>query len=162
MEFPHIWIEKQYRADCLAYTAKATGMRITYDEGLDPELIKKTDELIAYLRKRYFFPVRINIAVTNHRGYASPEDGHKYYGIFYHNVDVCPKRKIYPRIAVAGAIWKHLTIEDVLFTLLHELTHYFQWFFDEEKYRSDRRLEREANLWANSILYYFNKPKEVL
>ena len=159
-DFPYIWIERAQRAVCLPYTAPATGIRITYDEGIDPQLIARTDELLKYLRKTYYFPVRCNIEITNHRRYKSREDGHIFYGTFMSNEDICPKRKLYPRIAVAGQLWKHLSVEDVHFTLLHELTHYFQWFFAEDKKgRTDRSLQREANDWARYILCSFQNQE---
>lgn len=155
-DFPYVWIERKYRSRCAQYAASATGIRITYDDGLDPELIARTNELVKYLRKHYYFPVRCNIVITNHRRYHSREDGHIFYGVFIDNENVCPNRKLYPRIAVAGQLWKYLSVEDVHFTLLHELTHYFQWFFDEEKGRTDRSIELEANDWARYILYGYH------
>ncbi len=153
--FPYVWIERKYRSECLKYTDSAFGIRIKYDEGIDKELICRVDELISYLRKHYYFPVRCNISITNHQRYHSRTDGHIYYGVFYDNVDVCPKRKIYPQIFIAGQLWKHKEIDDVIFAILHELTHYFQWFFAEDEKRSDRSLEIEANKWAGYILDRF-------
>lgn len=156
-DFPHIWIEKKYKKECFPYTASATGIRVKYDEELDAALLEKARALVGYLRKNYYFPVRCNIAITAHKRYRSAEDGHIYYGIFYDNENLGQKRKIYPQIAVAGGLGKSTEADDVLHTLLHELTHYFQWFFAENEKRTDRSLEIEATKWASYILGDFNE-----
>ena len=38
------------------------------------------------------------------------------------------------------------------FNIIHELTHYFQWYFYEDKEKSNRSLEINANKWANYII----------
>lgn len=157
--FPHLWIEQKLKPQCLQYSSVCTGIRISYDDNIDTELIEQTNDLVKYLRKNYYFPIRCNIAVTNHKRYYSAKDGHIYYGIFYDNANAYPKRKLYPRIAVAGQLWKHNSIADVHFTLLHELTHYFQWFFAEDKDRTDRSLEIEANRWSNYIFHCFQNQQ---
>ena len=156
-DFPQIWIERKYRKECLPYAASATGIRVKFDEELAPELSEKARALISFLRKNYYFPVRCNIMITAHERYRSAEDGHIYYGIFYDNEKLYEKRKIYPQIAVAGGLGKNTAADDVLHVLLHELTHYFQWFFAEEEKRSDRSLEIEATKWASYILAEFNE-----
>ncbi len=150
-QFPDLWIERKDREKCLGY-AYATGIRVRYANGITEDLKNNLNDLIKYLRRRYFFPIRCNVIITNHPKYRAQEDGHTYYGVFYDNVNAYKKKKLYPEIYVAGKIDEHLPIEQVMFTLLHELSHYFQWFFDEEKQRSDRSLEMEATRWANRIL----------
>lgn len=45
------------------------------------------------------------------------------------------------------------------FTIAHELTHYFQWFFYEDMHRTNRSLEIEATRWAKYLLQqYLNTP----
>jgi len=159
-DFPYVWIERKRRSKCLEYSAPATGIRVTYDKDIDIEVIEEIGKLINYLRKNYYFPVRVNVIFTNHEKYRSGTDGHLYSGIFYDNVDVYPKRKIYPQIYIAGQIWKNKSTDYLLFVLLHELTHYFQWFFAEDENRTSRSLEREANDWAHYILQCFKEQKQ--
>lgn len=52
---------------------------------------------------------------------------------------------------------KLTSIYEICFTMLHELTHYYQWYFYEEKNRTDRSLEIEANKWARYILQEWEK-----
>ncbi len=156
--FPDLWIGRQQRDQCRV-CAKASGLRVRYADGLDEDLKTNMEDLIKYLRRRYVFPIRCNVILTNHPKYRSENDGHVYYGVFYDNEGVYPKKKLYPEIYVAGQIGRHLPIEQIMFTLLHELTHYFQWFFGEEQNRSDRSLEMEATRWANRILEEYKQYK---
>lgn len=67
------------------------------------------------------------------------------------------KRNVYPRISIASEVTKNNSLQDILFVLAHEITHYYQWYFLEEDVRTNRSLEIEANKWANYILdSYFN------
>ena len=157
----NLWIERKDRPQYLSYTATATGLRVRYADRLDPLVVDNINALIAFLRKRFFFPVRCNIYLTNHKRYSSQTDGHLFYGIFYDNEKVCEKKYIYPQIFVAADLHRHLTVEDVMFTLLHELTHYYQWLFDAENGRSDKCVEAEATKCANRILEDFKEAHTV-
>lgn len=153
--FPELWVERKLRKECIAYAAPSTGLRVKFADGIDPSVKSTVNNLISYLRKRYYFPIRCNIKITNHVHYRSEQGGHVYYGVFYDNEKLYQKKRVYPEIYVAGCIKELWQIEQLLFTLLHELSHYYQWFFNEGKNRSDRSLEIEANKWANRILQEF-------
>ena len=159
--FPHLWIDRKERQKCLAYTARATGIRVRYASKIDALVIDSVNSLISFLRKRYFFPVRCNLYFTNHERYHSQEDGHVYYGIFRDNEKAYPNRAIYPEIFIAAKLNRHWAVEDIMLTLLHELTHYYQWFFDEYKDRSGRSIEAEATKWANWILSEWKKSQNL-
>ena len=160
VRLPYLWIERKDRKKCLPYAATATGLRIRYAEGLDENLKENINDLIVFLRRRYYFPVRCNINITNHTIYRSETDGHRYYGAFYDNEDLGEKRRFYPEIDVAGGIRSHTAtgIEEILFIILHELSHYYQWFFTEEG-RTNRSIEMEATKWANLVLEEFRKAR---
>lgn len=153
-EYVSLWIE---RCDREKYqdSAPATGLRIHYQDGLKPDLLADVKKLVIYLRKNYYFPIRCNVIISNHTVYHSINDGHKYYGVFYDNEKRYPNRRIYPQIAVCGGTDEKNCIDEVLLTFLHELTHYFQWYFFEDKRRTDRSLEIEANKWANYLMYCY-------
>ncbi len=112
--------------------AAATGLRVRYADGIDREIRTNLDSLIRYLRRLYFFPVRCNVYITNHESYRSEHDGHVYYGVFYDNEGVYPKKKLYPEIYVAGRVRERFEIENIMFSLLHELSHYYQWVAERE------------------------------
>ena len=72
----------------------------------------------------------------------------------FKTVQTVIKKRHYP----ARHEHENLFKEDVLFTLVHELTHYYQWYFCQEESRTDRSLEIEANKYADYIFYeYFNQ-----
>ncbi len=81
---------------------------------------------------------------------------HRYHGAFYSMDD--EKRRIYPRISIAANVGDKYSLQDIFFTLAHEITHYYQWYFLEDNKRTDRSLEIEANKWAKYILelYFMN------
>ncbi|MBR2445180.1 MAG: hypothetical protein IKB28_00775 [Clostridia bacterium] len=147
----HLWILRKDR-DQHCGRAAAMGLRVRYADAIDREIRTNLDGLIRYLRRLYFFPVRCNVYITNHESYRSERDGHVYYGVFYDNEGVYPKKKLYPEIYVAGQVSERFEIENIMFSLLHELSHYFQWIGDRETGRTDRSIEVEATRWANRIM----------
>ena len=151
------WINKEYR-DYYKDSAKASGIRYKfYDYGndFDEHTVEDINKFIIFLRKKYYFPIRLNILFCDTHVFRHHLDDHKYYGAFYSMDD--EKRMVYPRISIASKVTPNNTLEDILFALAHEITHYYQWYFLEEDKRTSRSLEIEANKWAKYILdLYFN------
>ncbi|MBQ4098502.1 MAG: hypothetical protein IJC87_00060 [Clostridia bacterium] len=151
------WVEKEYKNN-YKDSAKASGIRYkyyTYGEDFDKSTVEDIRKFISFLRKNYYFPIRLNILFCNTRAFCHHIDNHTYYGAFYNMDD--EKRKVYPRISIAARVAKNNSLEEIFFTLAHEITHYYQWYFLEDKKRTNRSLEIEANKWANYILgLYFN------
>ena len=149
-----MWIERKYSteySDC-----PARGLRLKFYDGFDPENRRKLTDFCNFLRKAYFFPICVYVCMVNVEKFPSPDAGHTYFGIFYDNGDC--KRKTYPRICVAAHFESDAQFFDVCYTIVHELTHYFQWYFLEDDKRSDRSLEIEANRWADYLTgEYFAK-----
>ena len=151
------WIEKEHKTYYIV-SSKASGLRYKfYDYGneFDEYTIGEIKKFITFLRKYYFFPIRLNVLFCNTQGFQHHIDNHIYYGAFYSMDD--EKRRIYPRISIASKITESNSLEDVLCVLAHEITHYYQWYFLEEDKRTDRSLEIEANKWSKCIVEsYFN------
>ncbi len=151
------WVEKEYKNN-YKDSAKASGIRYkyyNYGEDFDKSTVEDIRKFISFLRKNYYFPIRLNILFCNTRAFSHHIDNHTYYGAFYNMDD--EKRKVYPRISIAARVAKNNSLEEIFFTLAHEITHYYQWYFLEDKKRTNRSLETEANKWANYILgLYFN------
>lgn len=61
----------------------------------------------------------------------------------------------YPCIYVAA----NTDLRYLEFTILHELTHYFQWYFLQDETRTDRSLEIEANRYAYWLLNEYESNK---
>lgn len=152
------WIDKEFR-NYYKDSANASGIRFkfyNYREAFDEATAEDIKRFIVFLRKNYYFPIRLNILFCDTPGFHDPIDNHIYYGAFYSMDD--EKRMVYPRISIAAKVTKNNSLDDILFYLVHEITHYYQWYFLEEDKRTSRSLELEANKWARYILYiYFNE-----
>lgn len=150
------WIDKEYKNE-YKDSANVSGLRykfFDYGNHFDEKTIEEIINFIKFLRKNYYFPIRLNIVFCNTEVFRHNVDNHKYYGAFYSMDD--EKRLVYPRISIASKVTVNNSLEDVLFALVHEIMHYYQWYFLEEDKRTDRSLEIEANKWADYILsqYY--------
>ena len=127
----HIWTLEQWVKN-LHYGERSyrRGLRLVFDKDVSPLLRRECKQFAAWLRKEYFFPVRVPVYFRN-----TPKlrcrDGDTAYGTFFRpdSYEVEP----YIRIAVGDfpALCSKWGEEDavyaVLKTLSPELTHYFQW-----------------------------------
>ena len=147
------WIDRIYKKEYYN-SAKSNGVRYKFFDGFDEQTKNQITDFIFFLRKKYYFPIRLNIVFCSEDSFKHHIDNHKYYAAFYGMDD--ENKKTYPRISVAAKITKNNSLNDVLFTIAHEITHYYQWYFLEEDIRIDRSLEIEANKWSAYILdeYY--------
>lgn len=146
------WIDRKHKKE-YRNSAKASGIRCRfhdYGDIFDPAIAEEIKSFIAFLRKYYYFPIRLNILFCNTEGFKHHIDNHTYYGAFYDMGD--EKKRVYPRISIAANVTKNNSLQDVLFSLAHEITHYYQWYFMEDNERTDRSLEIEANKWSRYIL----------
>ncbi len=143
------WIEKIYKNEYVG-SAKLTGLRYKFTDNFDEDTKKDLIDFVFFIRKNFYFPIRLNVLFCNASVFMHHLDGHKYYAAFYSYDD--EKRKIYPRISVASRVSKNNPLNDILFAVAHEITHYYQWYFLEEDKRTDRSLEIEANKWAIYVL----------
>lgn len=98
------WINKEHR-HCYTDSANASGIRFRfheYENNFDEITQKGIEMFIGFLRKNYYFPIRLNILFCDTAGFIHHADGHIYYGAFYGMDD--EKRKVYPRISVAAKV----------------------------------------------------------
>jgi len=153
-----MWIErknKQYYLD-----SKKKGLRVRYSTITlpDPNLKMIISSFINRLTTQYFFPIRCNVIIKPSPYFISRDEKKiRSYGDFYYYEDSIDKT---PFIWIASGKYytsknKRRNIENILFTIAHELTHYFQWYFYEYENRSDRSLEIEANMWARYLVNEF-------
>lgn len=140
-----IWIDKEFQT--YYDESRSKGIAVYYEKSLPDEKRTQTDKLIKWLRKRYFFPIRCSIFVRDCAKFKSKTRGKTCLGIFF-----APQRESeVPQIFIAGC-----NVQDtVAYTLFHELTHYFQWYFLQDDKRSDRSLETEATKYANYLCENF-------
>ena len=150
-----MWIEKEEKKYYLD-ACKYRGIVLKFAKSLNKETVEQITTFIKYLKKLYFFPIKVNIKFSDLERYKDSKDGHIFYAIFFDNEDEKPRR--YPEIYIATKIGKHNPIEDVYFSIAHMLTCYYQWFFKQED-RSHRSLEIEANRWAEYIYHSYLEYK---
>lgn len=151
-----LWIEKKDKREFKS--GKKTGLLIKYDDSLSIEDKMECDLIIKFLKLNYYFPYRIRIWFSDDVNYKSFVDGHVYYASFYEGEKI-NNRLYYPKIAIAAKTNKYNSIHDISFSVFHEITHYYQWFFCEDKVRTDRSLEIEANKYAYYIRDLYNEFK---
>ena len=153
-----MWIEKEEKA---AYSdSKLSGLRLLTQKDVLPEIREAVKILLFWLRKKYFFPIRCIVNLKSCPYFLSADENDKNsYGDFYYDKD----DKEYPEIWVAtgkdGKENLDVRINRILLTILHELTHYFQWYFFKFEKRADRSLEAEANKWSRYLLQEFHDWK---
>lgn len=149
----YLWIQKSDKKE-FEGSAKSFGLRLTFCSEIDQQDKQLCLKFCGFLRREFFFPIRVNISFIAQEKFKDPDDGHNYYGIFYSNSE--SQRKRYPRIFIATKTHNKNDEYNLLFTIAHELSHYFQWYFLEDEKRTDRSLEAEANKWAEYIveMYY--------
>ena len=150
-----MWIGKEEKEEYLDCSVR--GLRLKFFAGLTEAERNACKSFADWLRRYYFFPIRIYVCLVPQKAFYHPDDGHIYYGVFYSGE--AEKRKIYPRICIAARAQTPKAQEDVLLAMAHELTHYFQWYFLEDEARTDRSLEVEAGKWARYLVAEYLSEK---
>ena len=139
-----LWVTRT--EENLAYyadSAPKSNLALHFTSEVDPTIKKRICSFVRYLRKEFYFPIRCNIYFCNQEKFRS-EKGGFCYGIFFDNDH---SEYIYPQIYIPIKQPLHQTY----FTLCHELTHYFQWYFFDTKNKSNRSLEIQAGIYAKRI-----------
>ena len=143
------WID----IDCKSYYLDSSkcGLRLFFDAKIDNDDKKLIKSYLAFLRKRYFFPLRCNVYITSNAKYKSKSGGYCN-GIFFEGQE---ENKTYPSIYLPigfKGLDRNMTM---LFNLTKLLTYYYQWFFYQEKTRSHRSLEIEATKMSSYLVSVF-------
>lgn len=152
-----MWIEKKDKS--LYNDSAVKGLRLYFDDNVTPDNRRECKEFCDWLRKTYWFPIRCKIYFCPQKKFKSLDDGHNYYGIFYDNEDDNIRK--YPCIFIATKFETDDARYNCLFTIAHELTHYFQWYFYYDKELTKRSLEIWASKWARIILWEFENLKKL-
>lgn len=141
-------------------TMENRGISFHYEAGIDAELKKEYERFGRWLRKNYCFPVHIHVYILNCER-VKLRNGNMAYGSFRW----FPKRPPYIRIpsAIEADLMEEYTPEEIydsmLSSLVHELTHYYQWVSAFEQ--SDAVSERQANYFRYRIVDKFDQESEV-
>lgn len=158
----HIWTLENWEKNFdLMDPAHRTGLRLRFDKGTDPEVRRACLEFSAFLRREYFFPVRVPVYLKNKKKIKCL-DGDLAYGTFFRPDSY--RVEPYIRIAVGDypilcEKWgKGSALTAVLLTFSHELTHYFQWINALDLTPVGQ--ERQAKKYARYILDEYAETRE--
>ena len=145
------WIEKQFKNEYIDSATKS-GIRCVFPKDYDETTKNEIVQFMKFIRANYYFPIMVKMIFYNTAHFVHPFDGHRYYGVFFAGDE---HKHTYSSIHIAGKKNEKFFITDILFTIAHELTHYYQWYFLEDDKRTDRSLEIEANKWSRYILHTY-------
>ena len=159
----HIWtIECWEKNIDLENEKHRTGLRLRFDKDVDPEVRRACKEFAAFLRKEYFFPIRVVVYIRNKKKIIAM-DGDKCYGTFWRIDD---DFTVEPHIRVAAGDYHDLcekwgkdnALASILLTIAHELTHYYQWINSLKLTAIGE--ERQATRYARYILDEYAETRE--
>ena len=128
----NIWKMKKWQEYYKDHPCRS-GIRVRYEKEVDSEVKRAIKECLYWLRTEYTFPKRIRLYVKAERRIRA-QNGDNVCGTFFRPVD----RDQEPYIKVATGDYLELLEERgkdnalacILYTILHELSHYFQWLND--------------------------------
>ena len=139
------------------------GLRLRFDRGVDPEVRRACMEFARWLRKEYEFPMRIPIyfkKTATIRARSGERASASFFGPFDKTVEP------YARIAVGDYYdlleeWgKDNALGGILGSMIHELTHYFQWLKNNDDFWDDQKKERQAKYYTKEILGDYAETRE--
>lgn len=132
------------------------GISLHFEKGVAPEFRKLCIQFVRWLRKRYCFPIHINIYIKDCEKIRLI-GGQMAYGGFRYFENRPPYIRIPARIE-ADIQSQYVDAEiyySILSSLVHELTHYYQWVADLEQ--ANAVSERQANYFRFRIVEQFCK-----
>ena len=77
------WIDKEYKS-YYKDSAKASGIRCkfhSYEKSFEKSTMEEIQKFIAFLRKKYYFPIRLNITFCDTQAFRHHIDNHGYYAM---------------------------------------------------------------------------------
>lgn len=138
-----------------------TGIRLKFDQNVDPEVQRACKEFVNWLRSEYEFPMRIPIYFKCSKQ-VKTMDGDTASATFFGPFD----KTVEPYIRVSVGDYPDLleqrgkdnALAAILGSIAHELTHYFQWIKDVNS--SDQKNEKQAKYYAGEILLDYAETRE--
>ena len=138
-----------------------SGLRVRCEKSIDPEVTRAIKECVKWLRSKYIFPKRVRVYVKASRRVMA-KNGEMVCGTFFRPAD----RDKEPYIRVATGDYMELleqrgkdnALAAVLYTLIHELTHYFQWLNDLNLTLIGE--ERQATNYSRTIMFDYSETRD--
>ena len=159
----HIWTIEDWEKNIdLTKEGHRTGLRMRFDKEVDSEVRRACKEFDAFLRKEYFFPLRVVIYVKKHYRIIAL-DGDRVCGTFRSTYD---DYTVEPYILLAAGDYNDLckkrgkdnALAAILFAMAHELTHYFQWINSLKLTPIGQ--ERQATKYAGYLLDEYAETRD--
>lgn len=141
-----IWIDREFLQTYKQDNVKC-GLRIVCDDKIDNSSVLRIKNFLMWIRKKFYFPIKCTVFLKDQANFRSNNGKGFCQGIFFTPEELRKGAK-YPCIYAAA----NTDLRYLEFTILHELTHYFQWYFLQDETRTDRSLEIEANRYAYWLL----------
>ena len=148
------WIDYEFKSQYL--DCEKNGLRLLFYKDIDVNIKNYIKKYISFLRKKYFFPIRCYIHITNNNSYHSHSGG-RCYGVFFDDEETTNK---YPSIYLPAKLARNNDYFDVIYNLTKLLTYYYQWYFKETKSRAHRSLEIEATKYASYLTFEYMNSVE--
>lgn len=129
------------------------GIRLRFDKGTDPEVKRACMKFVNWLRTQYEFPMRVPIYFKASKTITAM-NGEEVSATFFGPYD--KTQEPYIRISVGDYedLLKKMDQDNalaaILCSIIHELSHYFQWIKDCDFTKEKR--ERQALYYADVII----------
>ncbi len=141
---------------------KRSGLRVRFDSGVDDEVKRACKEFISWLRLQYVFPKRVRLYIKKDRRVKCKYSQEIACGVFFRPAN----RDVEPYIRIATGDYTELVqkygvdnaLATILWSIAHELTHYFQWLNDLDLTFIGE--ERQATNYANKIIDEYAQTRE--
>ncbi|MBQ9124803.1 MAG: hypothetical protein IJY14_03835 [Acholeplasmatales bacterium] len=137
------------------------GISLHFEKGIEEELRNEYIDFVKWLRKKYIFPIHINVYILNCER-VKLLNGNLAYGSFRWFKKRTPMIRIPSLINYNDYIG--LTKEEIYITvmssLIHELTHYYQYVKKLEQ--TDKNSERQADYYRFRIIELFYEDKKII
>lgn len=153
----YLWdIEDWKRNIDLERSGHRSGVRLRFDREVGDEIRGVCKEYVAFLRRDFFFPIRILIYVEA-KEWLIGKNGNKCRGIFWCMPD---DYTVEPDIHLAVGDYEKLcakhgkdeAVKRILLRMGYELTHYFQWINGIDNKLTPIGIERQATKYARYVL----------
>ena len=151
----NVWKSVKWKENIKEFSHRR-GIRVRYEKNVDPNVKSAISNLLSRLKENYVFPTRLNVYVKGNKKVRA-SDGDIVYDFFFWTFNKYDE----PYITIATGDYleraEKLGSDEalfvILFDLLTDITHYFQWLNGKDFY--SKTLKREARACARSILNEF-------
>lgn len=153
-----IWESEKWKKNVdINNPQRRKGLRFRFEKEVDKEVRRAILDFGAWLRNEFSFPVRVPIYIKS-SSIIKALDGEHVSAIFFEPFDIREE----PYIKISTGDYKNSLLKngkddalaEILGSIAHELTHYYQWIND---YKPS---ERQAEYYSSLILYEYSKTRE--